>query len=164
MSAENRIYNAAISSGAPENMARLLVAQSKHETGNYTSNAFKVNNNAFGYKRVTGSKFQAGAGIKSTEGDAYAKYNTVEDSVHEVVAWLNRRVKEGKFPALVTIQTPEQYAKLLKKAGYYGAPLSEYINGLKKFITGNLKVVAVSGVSVLFFLLTFLIIVKRWRR
>jgi uncharacterized FlgJ-related protein len=129
------IYSTAFSDGMPANMCELIEAQSKHETGGYTSNAFRKNNNCFGYKWVKGAKFQIGAGITSTESDPYASYATVEDSVHELVAWIGRRQLSGKFPKdLTTITTPDQYATLLKDCGYFGAPLQEYITGLTKFL------------------------------
>ena len=128
------IYGYASAAGMPSNMCYLIEAQSKHETGSYTSNAFLKNNNCFGYKYVKGAKYQIGAGITSTESDPYAKYASVEDSVKELVAWIGRRQASGKFPAdLTTIKTPAEYATLLKNCGYFGAPLQEYIAGLTKF-------------------------------
>jgi uncharacterized FlgJ-related protein len=131
------IFDTALADGMPEAFARLIAAQAAHETGNFTSNAFLKNKNCFGYKYVKGGKWQAGAGITSTEHDPYAKYDSIENSVHELTDWVKRRQKEKKFPPdLSTVDTPVEYATLLKACGYYGAPVQEYITGLTHGLAG----------------------------
>lgn len=136
MNYEQRIYITAISEGMPKSLALLIVAQSKHESGNYTSNVFKTCNNLFGYKWV-GQK-GASQGIKSTEGDFYARYASVEDSVRELTNWIKRRLKEKKFPALDTITNAVQYATALKACGYYGDSPSHYVAGLNHYYKDNI--------------------------
>ena len=129
------IYATAFADGMPAVLCSLIEAQSKHETDDYTSNAFLKNNNCFGYKYVSGAKWQAGSGITSTEHDPYAAYKDIPDSVHELTAWIKRRQYEKKFPVnLNDIQTPEDYAELLKKCGYFGDPIGNYISGLTHFL------------------------------
>jgi flagellum-specific peptidoglycan hydrolase FlgJ len=141
MSIEDRIFNQALkgsnfNKGLPPVLSSLLVAQAAHETGNFQSNFFKNYNNAFGYSYVPGGVYQSGAGTLADNGQPIAAYKTIEDSTKEVVDWIYRRVKEGKFPAdLYTITTPEQYAQLLKAANYYGDTLQNYAAGLKRFFT-----------------------------
>jgi len=133
----NIIINAALSFGEiPVQLARLMAAQSAHETNNFTSNNFIKNNNGFGYKFVKGAKLQlTTSGIHSTESDNYAAYATFEDSIKEVCLWILRRRKEARFPQdLTAIQNPEQYAKLLKQCGYYGGKEQDYANGLNFFL------------------------------
>jgi len=129
------IYATAMNDGMPDQLARLILAQAKHETDDFTSNAFIKNNNCFGYKYVPGGKWQTGAGITSTEKDPYAKYKTIEDSVHELTDWIKRRQFGKKFPAdLNEIKKPVDYAVLLKKCGYFGDPIKNYIDGLTHFL------------------------------
>lgn len=129
------IYATAFADGMPENMATLIEAQSKHETGLYSSHAFIQDNNCFGYKHVPKGRWQIGDGIKSSEGDPYAKYRSIENSVHELTDWIKRRQKEKKFPAdLNTITTPRRYAFLLKGCGYYGDTIANYTAGLTHFM------------------------------
>jgi hypothetical protein len=129
------IYATAFADGMPAPLCALIEAQSKHETDEYSSHAFLKNNNCFGYKFVPGARWQAGPGIRSSEKDPYAMYISIENSVHEICAWILRRKHEGRFPAdLATIETPIQYATLLKQCGYFGDPLQNYINGLQHFI------------------------------
>jgi len=128
------IEDTAIADGIPKTLAMLIAAQSVHETGNFTSSAFTKDNNGFGYKYVEGAKWQVqDKGITSSEGDNYAKYENIEDSVHELTAWIKRRQAEGKFPQdLNTITNPDIYAKLLKNDGYYGDAESVYASGIHK--------------------------------
>lgn len=136
----DRIYNASIAGtptnprGLPPALSNLVVSQARHETNNFTSNSFVKFNNGFGYK-YTGNKWQSGMGVRSPEGDFYAAYANIENSTREIVDWIYRRMREGKFPAnLGDIRTPEQYATLLKNAGYYGDDLENYIAGLKRWL------------------------------
>lgn len=157
MTNEQRIYNQAlkgspVNPGLPASLALLLVAQAKHETGNFTSNFFRSYNNAFGYSYVPGGRYQLGAGSIADNGAPIARYASVEDSVKELVDWLNRRRIEGKFPAFGSVTTPEQYAALLKAAGYYGDTLENYSNGLIyyfKSLAGSLAAGAKQSIPVL---------------
>lgn len=134
MTYQERVYNQAMSDGIPDTLSRLMVAWASHETGYngiaFNSPVFRSCNNAFGYKWV-GQRTAAGACNISPEGDPYARYNSIEDSVHEISLWIFRRQDEGVFPAdLRTIATPYQLAVLLKDAGFYGDTVANYSNGL----------------------------------
>jgi uncharacterized FlgJ-related protein len=128
------IYSEVINSNYPDTLARLIVAQAKHETGNYTSNVFKSNKNLFGYKRYAGSPFQSGDGNMSPEGNNYAQYSSYKNSIQELLAWLRRRQNEGKL-IISQLTSPSIYANALKKSGYYGASESEYYNALKYYLS-----------------------------
>ena len=131
----NKIVEVALQNGMPEQLSKLIACQSAFETNNFTSNAFKKNNNGFGYKYYEGSKYQLGKGIQSTEADCYASYKTFDDSISEVCSWIKRRQKEGKFPSdLTTIKTASIYAKLLKGCGYYGSKEAHYAQGTNKYL------------------------------
>lgn len=125
-----RVYNKALSDGMPQFVATCIALQCAHESAGFTSNVFKTCNNLNGYK-WKGQSTAAGPCLRSPEGDYYAKYNTIEESVHELTAWIKRRQKEGKFPAdLNTITTLDQYAALMQKSGWYGDTLENYTSGL----------------------------------
>jgi len=131
---ETTIRDTAAQMGMPTNMQYLLVAQAKFETANFTSNVFKTNNNLYGYKRVAGAKYQIGLGLISPEGNNYADYATLEDSVKEVCAWIRRRQNEGKFPADLTTLNADSYAALLKPTWKFGITAESYANGLKRYL------------------------------
>lgn len=132
MTYDELIYNTARADGMPDKLALFIVAQARHETGNYSSDFFTIGKNAFGYSFVSGAKWQLSTpGPMADNGEPIAQYSSVERSVHEITDWIKRRQNEGKFPAsLSTIQTPEYYAQLLKQSGYFGAPLQTYTAAL----------------------------------
>lgn len=130
---DSRIYNTAVSMGMPDAVARNLVKQARLETADYTSNVFKTDNNLYGYKFVNQTKWPTGAGLKSSEFGSdqsrYAHYSSLENSVGELVDWLNRRQKEGLFK-LSNLVTEQQYAQALKDADFYGISASQYAASL----------------------------------
>jgi len=129
------IYTTVLNDGMPEPLAILIVAQSRHETDDYSSHAFLKNNNCFGYKYVPGAHWQAGPGITSSEKAPYAMYTSIENSVHEICAWILRRRHDGRFPPdLATITSPIRYATLLKRCMYFGDPVENYIHGLTTYL------------------------------
>lgn len=126
----NIIKSKATEEGMPVTLATFIAAQAAHETGGFTSDVFTKCNNCFGYKYVEGAGLQNGPCNISPEGNAYAHYADIEHSVVEICDWIKRRLKEGRFPALVDIKTPLQYATLLKNCGYYGDTLANYTAGI----------------------------------
>ena len=126
---DNLIYQQAKKRGASDALARLVVQMARHETGNYSSKVFLENNNAFGYKYVKGAKWQSGAGRMSPEGNNYARYRSVNDSVNEVMDWMARREKQGLFK-MNSLTDSTAFANALKSGNYYGAPVSQYKRGL----------------------------------
>lgn len=150
---DNLVYSVArsgtpVNPGLPASLAYLLVSQARHETGDYTSNFFRNNNNLFGYSYVPGARYQSGGGGIADNGQQIANYSSLKDSVYEIVDWIYRRRSEGKFPALETIQAPEQYAALLKGAGYYGDKVENYTAGLKRFFLLNPALVTGGGLGI----------------
>ncbi len=138
----DEVVSVALANGIPLVLAQLMGCQSAFETANFTSNAFIHGNNGFGYKFFSGSKWQKGKSIHSTESDFYANYETFDNSILEVVNWIKRRLKDKQFPPLETIVTPENYAILLKGCGYYGGTLINYQIGLRKYfeqVNNNLQ-------------------------
>lgn len=146
MNPSNIIYNTARNAGFPDILARLLVAQAQHETGNFTSNFFKKYNNAFGYSYVSGAKWQLrDPGTIADNGAPIAAYASLENSTMEVVDWIKRRIAQGVFPAAELINGPALYAELLKKAGYYQDKVENYSRALVKFFTAGMDAVDLSS-------------------
>jgi hypothetical protein len=151
MGAAERIYAQARAGtpnnpGMPDPLASLMVAQARHETGDFTSRFFRENNNAFGYAYYSGSLYQDGGGSIADNGSPIGSYPSIEASTMEVIDWIWRRFRRGEFPDPASIQDPETYARALKNAGYYGDTLSNYLAGLKRFYT---PIAAVSGAGLI---------------
>lgn len=119
----------------PPALATLIAAQAAHETDNFSSRVFIEDLNCFGYKAVAGAKYQIASGRMSPEGNAYARYGSIADSVHEITAWIKRRLKEGRFPPLEDIRWAADYALALKKCGYYGDTSMNYLLGIDRALT-----------------------------
>lgn len=107
-----------------EPMAKLIEAQAKHETGNYTSRAFKENNNLFGMKNAIRReqlgfpKFQ----------DMYRLYESPEQSVKDLMIYFDF----VKFPV---VTDPEAFVRNLKQRSYFEDNFNNYLNGVKSFLS-----------------------------
>lgn len=135
--AEQLIYNTLRAGGIPDPLAKFVTAQSGHETQGWTSAVWYKDNNGFGY----------GYDGKGN----YKYYDSIEESADELVRYLNRRVDRGDFPALASITDPDQYAQLLKNAGYYGDTESNYSNGILRWFNNNLQFVeGAAGIIIIF--------------
>jgi len=145
---DQSIYNTAIKDGFTPVSAKFIVAQARLESGHYKSDIFTKNNNSFGMKYVAQPLATKGSlapykersssckenGICSN-GDYYAKYSSVEDSIKDVIERNYNKTKNGVTPEqLKNSKTPEEYASLLKKRGYYGAPESSYASNIKSIL------------------------------
>lgn len=124
---DSRIQAQAQKMGVPLSVIPMIIAQARNETNDYTSNVFKLLNNAFGYHYVGQKKWASGSGSSvpafdaggNPDGGKYAAYTSLENSVGELVDWLYRRQGDGVFN-VADLVTPELYAQGLKDAGYYG--------------------------------------------
>jgi flagellum-specific peptidoglycan hydrolase FlgJ len=141
MNYDQLIYEAALKGGFTPTSAKLVVAQARHETGDYKSNVLNKNNNLFGMKFVgqalatrgtPAPKSEWGCGGKCNS-DFYSKYANVSDSVQDLI---NRNLKFTRngvtFEQLKNATDTTTYANLLKKRGYYGATATIYDSGLKR--------------------------------
>jgi flagellum-specific peptidoglycan hydrolase FlgJ len=141
---DQQIYDAALKGGFTPTSAKLIVAQARHETGDYKSNVFNKNNNLFGMKFVgqplatrgtPAPKSEWGCGGKCNS-DFYSKYANISDSVQDLI---NRNLKFTRngvtFEQLKNAPDSTTYANLLKKRGYYGATASLYDSGLKRALS-----------------------------
>jgi len=131
--------------GLPATLAALVAAQAQHESANFTSSVFQNSYNAFGYNYDPSSPYAVG----SYEG--FAVYNSLSDSVSELVDYIWRRVADGSFPSdLSTITDPLQYATLLKNAkpgAYYADSISNYANGISNYFWQDALPVSGSDVA-----------------
>ena len=108
-----QIEQEVIASGYSSDFGKLVAAQANYESGSYTNTAFTKYNNPFGYKHDKNSSHQLqSVGNVSTEGDPYASYATIEDSVDELCDWFERRQKDGFF-TITDIKTPKDYVNAL---------------------------------------------------
>lgn len=106
-----------------------IIAQAKHETGNYKSRLYLDSNNLFGMKMPERRPTIATKGFLSPEGNNYAQYKSDFESLQDLLLWMDF----VKFP--VRVQSPDEYAKSLKAKSYFGDTVENYTNGLKRFLS-----------------------------
>ena len=134
------IYNTAIQQGFNPTAAKLIVAQARFESADYTSNVFKANNNTSGIKFI--SQANAVQGTLSPEGNYYAKFNTVQDAINDkIIRLYNINMRGITSQQLKDSTSSDDFARLLKQRGYYGnaaygtseaeADISNYARGMK---------------------------------
>lgn len=134
------IYDVAISEGFNPTAAKLIVAQARFESADYSSNVFQKNLNTSGMKFIgqplatrgtpaPANEQRCGGGCDS---DYYAKFRSVEDSARDKISRLYNITMRGVTPQqLKNVKDADEFASLLKKRGYYGSSESQYAAGLK---------------------------------
>jgi flagellum-specific peptidoglycan hydrolase FlgJ len=156
MTLDQQIYDTAIKNGFNPIAAKLIVAQARFESADYTSNVFKQNNNTSGIKFV--GQPNAVQGTLSPEGNFYAKFNTIQDAINDKIARIYNLTMKGVTPQQLKDSTDAiDFANKLKQRGYFGSSASEYASGLKakllrinvlEFVTKN-KIPLTLGIGVI---------------
>ena len=156
MTLDQQIYDTAIKNGFNPISAKLIVAQARFESADYTSNVFKQNNNTSGIKFI--GQPNAVQGTLSPEGNYYAKFNTIQDALNDKIARLYNITMRGVTPQQLKDSTDAiDFANKLKQRGYFGSTASDYANGLKakllrinvlEFVTKN-KLPLTLGIGVI---------------
>jgi hypothetical protein len=148
MNLDTQIYQLARKNGFLDSAAKLIVAQARLESADYTSNVFRKNNNMFGMKYLGSRQPLAVKGTlapinersalciadksKCKNNDFYAAYTSPINSAKDLIERLFKINIGGVSPdELKKSDTPEIYAKLLKLRKYYGSSENNYAKGLK---------------------------------
>lgn len=134
---DKRIFARAKALGLADAVALNVVAQARLESADYSSNVYRQNNNAFGYKYVGQSIATQGTPVPGSETGGnnpkfYARYRSIEDSTTELVQWLLRRIKGGQF-TMSELNTPASYAAAIRRPPfqYYGSSQASYTAGMQ---------------------------------
>lgn len=119
---EQIIYEGLTEKGVSHELALIIVAQAKHESGNFKSNVFLENNNPFGMKCA--KKRQT----TCTGTNRYhATYDTIEDSITDYIYYMENM----GIPFHET--SAKKYVFLLKSKNYFEADVVKYYIAVKKF-------------------------------
>lgn len=119
--------------GLSKNNAKLLVAQSLHETGNYTSRLFREQNNAYGMKVPRQRKVKVKLTSNQNTNKEYLHYETVNDSDADFLDYA--RYNGLIIPLLSADLTPEIYVQFLKQRGYFEDTTDNYLRGVKFYFS-----------------------------
>ena len=123
---QQKIFERLRERGVPADTARMIVAQAVHETGNFTSELWTLGNNAFGMKLPRRRPTLAiDEGLK-VEGDPAASFMTVEDSVDDLLLWLD-------FNSLpINYSTLEDYISAIRRKGYFTDTYIRYLTAVRR--------------------------------
>lgn len=105
----------------------LLVAQSKHESGNY-KNSLTPYNNVFARHYSKRDTFAISAGAPGEGHTRFAKYPSVKSATLSQLWYFRSRGYSFNW------KNTYQFAAECKRKGYYEAPLSLYVNALNKYM------------------------------
>lgn len=108
--------------GFTDEMSRMIFAQAAHETGNFTSDIFKENNNLFGMKMPRVRKTTA-----IGENRGHAVYKSVEDSVKDY--WLYNRA----LNYLAQYSSVASFVRAMALKKYFEAKESDYKTAVEKW-------------------------------
>lgn len=106
------------------NLRRYVLAQAKHETGNFKSRVYNQNNNAFGMKNPEKRTTTSLGG----DNNNYAQYASVGDSLQDLFLWFDM----VDFPTHVVNE--DEYAFLLKSSAYFQDSLDNYSSALSYWL------------------------------
>ena len=113
--------------GVDSYVIELLVAQSKHESGNY-KNSLTPYNNVFARHYSKYDTFATSSGAKAEGHSRFAKYPSVEYATLSQLWYFRRHNYTFNW------KSTKEFAIELKKKRYYEAPVSVYIKALDRFI------------------------------
>ena len=109
----------------------LLVAQSKHESGNYR-NSLTPYNNVFARHYSKRDTFAISAGAPGEGHTKFAKYPSVRSATQSQLWYFRSRNYSFNW------KSTYQFALECKRKGYYEAPLNLYVSALNKYMPKNL--------------------------
>jgi len=123
-----KVISSLISNGISEDKARLILAQMLVETAGFTHRLAISANNFGGIKFAP--KFNKDSGIKSPEGDNYARYDSIEGFIKDYL----RIISRGGDKAPIKADTVADFARRLKANKYYTAEEADYLRALKSWL------------------------------
>jgi LPXTG-motif cell wall-anchored protein len=190
---DQAIYDTAIEQGFNSIAAKLIAAQARFESADYTSYVFKQNNNTSGIKYIGASQINAHRGTPAPaneqtcggrcNGDYYAAFDTIQDCINDKIVRLYNITLGGVTPEeLKNATDATEFATLLKKRSYYGPTpygtsqatkdIENYASGMKaklfkinvlEFYTNNKTTINLAIVGVLM-IGTTLFLFKRYKK
>lgn len=137
---DQKIFDTARALGFSPTAAKLVVAQARYESADYSSGVFKKNNNLFGMKYAGQPLASKGTPAPASEracnlqcnGDFYSAYASPAKAIEDLITRNYKLTRGGiTFEMLANAQSPEDFARMLKARKYYGVTPEQYARGLK---------------------------------
>lgn len=127
LSIEQRVRNVLKNEGMKPFVIELLVAQSKHESGNY-KNGLTPYNNIFARHYFKADTFAISAGAPGEGHRRFAKYPSIEYATLSQIWYFRRKGYSFDWDSTY------EFAAECKRKGYYEAPLKVYVSALNRYM------------------------------
>ena len=118
----NELYLLLIEQGFWPDTAKMITAQAAHETGNFTSTIFLLQNNPFGMKVPVSRRTTT-----KSEARGHAVFDSIESAARDY--WLYYQAR--KYPAIW--KDTDTFVEALKRNGYFEGDLDVYKRAVKNF-------------------------------
>lgn len=126
---EQRITLVLEDAGLDSMTVKLMVAQSKHESGDYKNSLTRKHNNVFARHWDKRDTLSLGSGGKAEGHSRFARYESVEKATLSQLAYFKRKGYSMKWASA------EEFAKELKSKHYYEDSTRNYVNALRRHLT-----------------------------
>lgn len=132
---EERIVTVLRDSGFSRTMQRIILAQAKHESGNFKSRLARNHNNIFGMTHPGTRHFTTSLGpLARAEGrGGYASYTSIEHSVADYILYKKRRQIEDS-------EDVSAYIYQLKRKHYFEARADKYLKAINRWMLSDTTV------------------------
>lgn len=124
---ENEIREVLADEGVKPFVIELIVAQSKHESGNY-KNGLTPYNNIFARHYFKADTFAISAGAPGEGHRRFAKYPSIEYATLSQLWYFKRKGYSMDW------ESTYEFAAECKRKGYYEAPLKVYVSALNRYM------------------------------
>jgi uncharacterized FlgJ-related protein len=115
-----QLYAILLNYGMSDLHSKFIVSQSAHETKGFTSKVYKENTNLFGMT-------YAGQSTAKGQKNGYAWYESDEESIVDLLAWLSRHVKMTRI--INPVNTMARYVAAIKADNYFTDNETNYLKG-----------------------------------
>lgn len=129
LTTEQRITLVLEDAGLDSMTVKLMVAQSKHESGNYKNSLTRKHNNVFARHWDKRDTLSLGSGGSAEGHSRFARYESVEKATLSQLAYFKRKGYSMKW------DSAESFAKELKSKHYYEDSTRNYVNALRRHLT-----------------------------
>jgi uncharacterized FlgJ-related protein len=125
---DQEIFDTALELGADTLMAKIVVAQARLESGNFTNRLTEIHNNVFSMQHPRRRRTTSLGAFASAEGrhNKYASYGSVRDSVIDLFFYFKAKKISFRQPSI------RSYVQLLKKKSFFEVTAKKYERELKQ--------------------------------
>jgi uncharacterized FlgJ-related protein len=122
------IFNTALKQGADSITSRIIVAQARHESGDFKNVLTRNHNNVFGmqHPRVRRTTSIGAYGDAEKKKNIYASYRSIEDAVIDLFLYLDARNISKRQHSI------PKYVRSIKAKKYFKGSETEYVKNMRR--------------------------------